>query len=311
MEGGFTLKESLFILESKSTQKTMQQILDNLSQGFAVEQFFDRYVPNSIRSHFVSFLSCLPFADALKLAMHLQAYDHSSKNQIVKSLLGPGTLLMGCLIGIQIFNSLCFPVLLKLMRGFHVQLTMLEIFQRTLSVLIGIVFLVFLFVFVIVLYFSRPKHIVLGYVLLSKIKLHHVIRHFISTQFAYYFDACTKMGNSTQVTLKMLQKNQQKPLIVFLAYHVEQALLSGETMETAVGNQYLDPMLRKFMQIAIHSASLQEMLQSYIIQSEYKGQQICKRWTQRITLVSYASIGLLIILIYQILFLPLSIMGQV
>lgn len=311
MQSGFSLQACLLILENKRNQVSIQLIQEQLQQGQSIETFFDQVLPIALRTHFLSFLRFLPFCEALQLALKLNEYDHNTSRKLIRSLAGPMLMLVGCLAGIQLFSLLCFPVLLALMQDFELDLTMLQLARMFLLAGITLVFGVIFMMLATLLYFAGPKRQVLGYVLLCRLHMGAVLRHFLSTQFAYYFHQCTAMGNSTQATLTMLQGLKRKPLLVFLAYHVEQALLKGLTMDDAMSHLYLDPSLGRFMQIAIHSSSLKEMLVSYIEQSEAKGNLICKRWTRRITVFAYGSIGVLVILIYQILLLPLSIMGQV
>ena len=311
LDSGFPLVQCLELLEDKTNHEAFKLIKTKLSEGYAISEFIEQIIPQDLKSHMISFLQFLPLSESIKLSLKLNEYDHSTRYQLVKSLAAPLLMLAGCLAGIWLFSVLCFPLLIEMMQDFNLELGWIKTIGVLINCISAFILCITLLSMIIILFFIQPKRIVMGYILLCRMHLAKPVRHFLSTQFAVYFNECVKLGNSTQATLNMLQKIKSKPLIVFLGYHVEQALLEGKTMEEAMGHQYLDTSLRRFMQIAIHSSSLKEMLISYIQQNEEKGKALCKKWTNRITVLAYGSIGILIVLIYQILLLPLSIIGQV
>ena len=310
MQGGFSIMDALYVIQDEKNRGIIEQIKKKLGDGLHVDDIFCCHLPKCIQSHFSSFLCFLPFEQALRLALKLEDYDQKTSRLLGKSLMGPGLLLVGCLIGIQLFNALCYPALINLMRGFEANTLGLQVMHTVLTITTFLVFgLLFIFIAVFV-YFASPKRQVMGYIIACRLHLGYLLCHFMSGQFAYYFNECVESGCMTQKTLLILQRIKKKPLLVFLAYHVEQALLKGETIEIAMGHRFMDPSLQKFMQIAVHSSSLKQMLNSYITLNQKRGQFICRRWSQRITAFAYATIGILVLFVYQILLLPLSIMGQ-
>lgn len=298
------------LLKNEKNKMIFEQLNQQLEQGYAIEEWFGSCVDLKMKSTMISLLSFLKLNDAIKLTLKLEDYDQATHQQLIKSLTAPLTMLFGCLFGIALFSKLCFPALYGMLESFDLTIVWIKLAASLLNILTQLLLLILLFCFLIILYFKRPQKIVLGYILLCRLRLSKNIRLFLSTQFAVYFNECARLGQSTQQILFILQQLKHKPLIVFLSYHVEQALLKGETMENAMDLLYLDPTLHRFMQIACHTSSLNEMLTSYIVQNEEKGKELCKKWTKQITLFAYISIGILIILIYQILLLPLSIIGQ-
>lgn len=310
LDSGFSFKECLILLEDEKNKQIFKVMRDKLEEGYAIEEFIQECIELKMKSTLVSLLSFLKLNDAIKLTLKLEDYDKVTRQQFAKSLIAPLAMFLGCLLGISLFTRLCFPSLYGMLESFNLTIAWIGFASTLLNWLTQLLLLVLLLCFFIFLYFNRPQKIVLGYILLSKFHCSKTFRLFLSTQFAVYFNECAKLGNSTQQILFILQQLKNKPLIVFLAYHVEQALLKGETMEEAMTVIYLDPSLHRFMQIACHSSSLNEMLKSYIEQNEEKGKKLCKKWAKQITLFSYISIGVLVILIYEILLLPLSIIGQ-
>lgn len=311
LDSGFSFQRALFLIENKDNYESIQTIYASLNEGLAVHEFLSNTFPNSLKNYFESFINILSLQDTLRLTITLHEYDKKTKRMLMKSITGPLLMFFGCLIGVELFILIGFPALIKMMDGFGLELDFLVMIQFFLKVGIAFVFLVLFILILVFVYFTNRKRIVLGYVILSKLGFSKLFRHFLSTQFAVYFYECAKMTSSTKNTLEMMKKIHQKPLIVFLTYHVEQQLIQGNGMEKAMSHIYLDPLLGRYMQIAVHSSSAKEMLCNYIEINREKGIELTKRISKTITGFSYLFIGLLIILIYQVLLLPLSMLGQV
>lgn len=311
LDSGFTFQRALYLIENETNQMVIQNVEDSLNQGRSINEFLSQYFPDELKDYFESFLNILSLEDALRLTLNLYDYDEKTKNMLMKSIAGPLIMLCSCLIGVELFIALGFPALIDMMKGFNLDLSLLIITQYALKIGIMVVFLALVISTLLFVYFLNPKRIVLGYVILSKLKWTKLIRLFLSTQYAVYFSECSKMTSSTKNTLEMMMKIKKKPLIVFLTFHVEQHLLQGISIEKAMSHIYLDPLLGRFMQIAIHSSSTKEMLTSYIELNREKGFQLATKASKGITVFAYAFIGILIVLVYQVLLLPLSMLGQV
>ena len=65
------------------------------------------------------------------------------------------------------------------------------------------------------------------------------------------------------------------------------------------------------MKLAVYSGNAEEMLKGYLEMSEEKGRLRIERITRSIQAASYACIGIVLILIYQILMMPLQILTQI
>ncbi len=311
MSSGFSFVDSLEIVIDDKQGGILKEVQIALSCGFSVESFLAKYLPKVVQPHFKALTQFMTFGSALELSLKMVKYDQQTRKKLVTSLLIPALLLIGSIIGIQLFAIYCFPMLLNLMQSFDVDTQYLSLLGNVITIAAYALLIILVLLCGTIIYFKQSKRIVLGYILLTHTPFGKIFTHFISGQFAFYFNECSKLGNKTQATLIMIQKIKKKPLLVFLAFHIEQALISGERMEDAISHRYMDHSLRKFIQIAIYSSSLNDMLDSYIVQNQLKGAMMCKRIIRRLTTISYGVVGLLIILIYQVLLLPLTILGQV
>ena len=76
-----------------------------------------------------------------------------------------------------------------------------------------------------------------AYVLLVKKRRGQFLRRWLGLDFSRYFSCCLKEGCPTQTTLTLLQKLPKKTFLKLMSWHVEQALLAGESLETALGSR--------------------------------------------------------------------------
>ena len=86
-------------------------------------------------------------------------------------------------------------------------------------------------------------------------------------------------------------------------------LLSGKNMIEAMKNKYIDDRLSRFIKIAINTSELNMMLDGYIMQFEKRFKKYMNKLSLGIQLTSYILVGIVIIFVYQILFIPMSMIG--
>lgn len=113
------------------------------------------------------------------------------------------------------------------------------------------------------IWLRKPTARLSAYVLLIQKRRGKFLRRWLGLDFSRYFSCCLREGCPTQTTLTLLQKLPKKPFLKLMSWHVEQALLAGESLETALGTEYLDPSLMQLMRTASRSGQVQPLLESY------------------------------------------------
>ena len=94
--------------------------------------------------------------------------------------------------------------------------------------------------------------------------------------------------------------------ISFLAFHLDESLMEGETMKEAMHKKYYDSSLSRFIKIGNYTNDFSQIISSYISLAKKKIRQRMKRYTVTIQLSTYAFIAAIIIFIYQVLFMPMQ-----
>ncbi len=110
--------------------------------------------------------------------------------------------------------------------------------------------------------------------------------------------------------MQILMNTTEKPVISDIALKIDQSLKSGKSFENALDTPFLDTALCRLLKIAVYSSDMENMLDGYLEIAQQQAERKCRRITYAVQLLSYASISLILILVYQILMLPLQIISS-
>ena len=99
---------------------------------------------------------------------------------------------------------------------------------------------------------------------------------------------------------------KSKPIISFLAFHLDEGLIEGQPLNKAIQKDYYDSSLARYIKLASYSNDFSNIIDSYVLITQEKIKNRMKLYTTTIQLVTYAFIGAIIIFIYQLLFMPMQ-----
>ena len=114
------------------------------------------------------------------------------------------------------------------------------------------------------------------------------------------------MGFKTKEILEILKLVRSKPVISFLANKLENSLLMGESIDVSFKEYYFDDTLNSFIKIASYTNSFTLMINEYTSIMNKKIQEKISKFTMFIQCLIYLVIGLIIIFVYQLLFMPMQ-----
>ena len=311
MHSGFTLQETLSLLETPQNKKVFDVISANMEEGISPALFFPSLCPKEYRSYLSGFLNCLPFSDALSLCAEIVTGEEAQKKEYLQGLFYPFMMFLCTIIGVTLFNEFCFPPLLSLMENFHTDAsdyTILRIVLRAAGIFTGGVLLA---AAAVILWCRQEKHRIGSYLFFARHFPSSIYIQYESTDFIRYFLQCIRMSVPTKESLHILQSVTHRPVIRFLAGVMEKSLQAGDAFRDAVDMPWLDPSLLRFMKIAYYSFQMEPMLEGYLEMAKERSKRQCKRITRAVQILSYAAIGTIVILIYQIMLLPMKLLGGI
>ena len=311
MSSGLTLQETLSLLETPANRNAFNAVKNALEHGRQPSDFFPSICPGVYRSYLAGFLKCLPFAEALRLCIEIVAGEETQKKEYFQGLFYPCMMFLCTVAGVTLFNEFCFPPLLSLLESFHVssdEYTLLRIMIRIAGILIasGITACT-----LFILWCRRESRQISAYLFFAKHFPSSVFVQYESADFIRYFLQCIRMHVPTRESIQILKTVPHRPVITFLAGVMEKSLQYGEPFHEAVEMPWLDPSLIRFMNIACFSLEMETMLESYLEMSKERSRKQCRRVTRLVQILSYSAIGVILILIYQIMLLPMKLLGGI
>ena len=306
MNSGFTFQECLQLLETKQNKDILLEIKEKLSNGNKIDTFFTKCIPKKYSEILEGFIGYTTFQKSLHLTLQILNSYENQMNRLKKKLLYPTLLLLGTTIGLFFFDRVCIPTLLDLCSSFNNNNINFDIIQTIIHIFVMLLCLIIILFIISYFYLKNEKHLKSFYILLNERFPNSLFIKYITQEFMRYFIECIKSGVSTQNTIQILKRIPHKPIIYMLASEIENSLLQGEAFLNAIKNTHLDNDLIRFMQIAIYSKDKESILSGYISFSENYIERRITQVTNILQTCAYGIIGFFMILIYQILMVPLS-----
>ena len=303
------LHDALDIVKTSNNKQIIKSIVMRLDRGETVNEVFVDYLGKEIRKYFMSFISYLSFKDSLSLSITMLRKEKNLKGKIIKEISYPMILMVVTLSGIFLFNRYCFDTLIMTVSEFNADIASAVLFKRMLDICIDTLFVAVCIILITILFFMHKKRIVFAYIMLDRYMPNSIFKEYLSSRFVLYFNECHKTGLKTKDSIDILKSFHFEPLVSFIAFHVDTELLSGKNMIEAMKNKYIDDRLSRFIKIAINTSELNMMLDGYIMQFEKRFKKYIKKLSLGIQLTSYILVGIVIIFVYQILFIPMSMIG--
>ena len=304
------LSHCLFLLETRENENLVIPLRERLKRGEEVSGAFETLIPEELSDYFIPLLKVLPFKDALELSLQFRRSHEENRKEIFRSIAYPCFLLFFSLSCLYIFDLYGLDTIFSLMDVFHGSVSSLRVFRKVFRIVIRVIYVLVLFSLAAFLFFSRRRRVVFFYVLLSKYFPDSLLHTYYSEEFISLFAKTVRMGYKTKESIDILKTLKKKPVISFLAYHLDEGMMEGKSLREASTQAYFDSSLSRFIRIASYTGEFAEILEHYSALSKEKIRHKAKALTSIIQVSSYAFIGILIIFIYQVLFLPLQAIGQ-
>ncbi len=305
-EAGMATRDIIDILSNKKNRKIFDDLSMKLTNGMMIEEAIGEYLPEGIKEYLLPLLKKLSFSEALSLSLQFHDNHERNRKEIASSLAYPCVLLMISVTAIYLFDIYGIDTIFNLIAGFDADLSLMIGFRKTFRIIVRAFYYLCIVVLVGLLIFTKPKRIALLYVFISKHWPNSLFHLHYSEEFVSLLLICTRRGYKTKEALETLRNMKSRPLVSFMAYHLDESLLEGETLDEASRKRYYDQSLSRFIRIASHSDDFAGMLENYTLLARERFRRKMKEYTLAIQILTYAFIGMIVIFIYQVLYLPMQ-----
>ena len=306
IDTNISLHQSLELLRNKRNEKIFDEIVKQLNQGKMIEDIISNYLSKQIKDYMIPLLKTLSFSEALSLSLEFNEQHNNSERKILAEIAYPCILLFVSVNVLYLFDLYGMDTIFNLISSLNADLDLLGNIRTVFKVIVNVFYYGILFITLITIFLIQPKRLSLLYVFLSKYFPNSLINAHYSQEFVSLLLVCVNKGYKTKTALSILKTMKSKPIISFLAFHMDESLLEGETLKEAAKKNYYDFSLSRFIKIANYTNEFSKMLKSYVELTKDKINRKIKKYTLTIQLATYAFIGVIVMFIYQILFVPMQ-----
>ena len=311
MENGFSFTDTLQILKTKRNKQHIKHVLEKLEQGQTFKDAFSSLLPVCYRKYFDNFIRYLPVLDSMRISIELASHEEQTKLKMMKDMIYPIVMLFVMFFGMYLFNGFVFPQMIALMTSFEVNVTSYYFLRGLIQLLSWLATFVIVIGILLWIVFQHPQRKCWLYRLLVKYVPDSLLVQKASAEFARYFLECVRVRIPTIQTMKILLDMKEKPLVCLIAQELNESLCKGESFENTLHTPYVEHALQQFFQIALHGSNCEKMLEGYLVMNQQRHIKQVRIFTRSVQLSCYVTIGLILLVIYQILMLPMQMLQNI
>ena len=301
-----SINECFTLLENRQNREIFTDIRKKLDEGEMIENVIKDYLPRQLKTYVISLLSTLSLAVSLSLSLKFEQRSQEGKKELINSLAYPLILLFITMTSLYLFDLYGIDSIFSLISSFEADIGLFDSLRTVFRIVINIFYYLVLALFVLALFFFKPTNVIMLYIFVSKHMPNSLLNIHYSQEFMSLFLICSEAGYKTRQALEILKAMKSKPVISFLAFHLDESLMEGESLKDATKKNFYDSSLSRFIKIANYTNEFSEVIGSYVELSREKIRRRIKRYTGTLQMTTYVFIGLIIIFIYQILFMPMQ-----
>ncbi len=311
MENGFSFTDALQILKTKRNERRITHVLEKLEQGQTFKEAFSLLLPHCYRRYFNNFIRYLPVLESMRISVELATHEEKMKQKMMKDMVYPVVMLFVMFIGMYLFNGFVFPQMMTLMTSFEINVSSYYFLRGLIQLLSWLVTILFVVGMLLWVLFQEPNRKCWLYRVLVKYVPDSLMVQKASAEFARYFLECVRVRISTKQTMKILLDMKEKPLVRLIAQELNDALSKGESFEVTLHTPFVEHALQQFFQIALHGSNCEKMLEGYLVMNQQRHIKQVRIFTRSVQLSCYGVIGLILLVVYQILMLPMQMLQNI
>lgn len=306
LETGLPIQECFSLLKDRKNEEIFRSILERLDKGELIEKIIAAYLPKDILDHFEGMIAHMSFHSALALALDFARHDRKNRDELVSCLAYPLVLLFITMSAMYLFDLYGLDMIFSMISSFSFDLGFYRLLRIILRTVIEGTYYLFLIFTALFVYYLHPKRIVILYLRFTRHFPDSLLNIFYSRQFMNMYLICCRSGYKSRKSLQILKAMKSKPVISFLAFHLNEALSEGESLKDAFRKDIYDSAVSRFIRIGNYTNDFENILETYLKTAQMKIERRLKTYTATIQVFTYSFIGAIVIFIYQILLMPMK-----
>ena len=278
-------------------------ILGMLDKGDSIEMIVKALHKDPVGKQLHFYVSFIPFSEAVTTSLDMVIFEKSMKKKLTSVLLYPCFLILFSTLVLFLFSYLILPTLVSMLEMNDFSLLAIVSFMNRVLVLFYVCISLFLILY---LYFYCRGQLIQLWKLLHIVHLDNLLQKYVTFLFSQYLYVLMSHGVSTKRSMEVLKEFSDKPLIQFMALSLHEQLLAGDSFDKVIHNEYLDDTFCMICHLGYQTNSFIQALEEYKDVVKMWLDSSIKRLSVLVQFVAYGFIGVLVVVVYQIMLLPLS-----
>ncbi|WP_297237213.1 type II secretion system F family protein [uncultured Faecalicoccus sp.] len=284
------------------TFRASDLILERLEQGDSLIEALS-LDQSSFFKRIRAFNHVLSLKKSIQCALELEKITKGNLIDFVKKMIYPFFLLSFTYLMILFFDAYILPGMMSFTQESNFSiLSVLKILYTLFFLVLGCT--VFLCVF---LWKKKERRTILYRYGLFKIAL---FKKILTLQFSVAFCILLGQGLSTSKALHTLFEMDDQSLISIYAREIYSSLEQGNRIEKAISVLPFDTDFIRYFQMGLHTSNLESMLSLYNDKLKQKVNKEIQRMSLVMQCISYLSVGIVVLVIYQLLLMPLNLLNS-
>lgn len=310
LEGGYQLPKALTLLSEHDSPQILR-VKRNCELGLSDADALADVLPHTYRKYFSVFSQFLDVHKALVLTGNIVDEKQKTMEETISKLLYPIILLVGVCAGMLVFNTAVFPSMLSMASDFGTDMSFYIALQKTVSV-VDVLFMGLCALLGIAgAFLLHPRMITKTYRFLVRRFPQNLLVQKASEEFAFYFVTCFRCDDNTSLILSILKDLEDKPLVRHIAVRIEWMIEKmGENMNDALKAAEVESMLLRYFSAGSIAGQVLKMMEQYLRMTKERNDKRIRRFASCVQAFSYIAVGIVIVLVYQVLMLPMQMISQ-
>lgn len=300
LNNGYPMLEALHFLG-----KDITFIQTQLEEGIDITTILLKKQKGRFYDHLRFFMRITALADAITCSMHLLHFEKGLRKNLVKKAAYPFFILVFAYCMLLFFSTYIIPQMLS---SFDLDGTFssLRLMVGVVQVFCNLFAILCILCGILALYLRRNKKVQLVFLLKIQPYL-QFLKDYNSYIFGGYLGELESQGISTRMAMLYLKDIRQDTLFATFIQNVikqlEQGVALYDIFETS---PLLNEGFRLAFRIGSSTASLEKQLAMFMKQQEHVWEASIKKFGIMIQCIAYCFVGVVVLIVYQIMLIPLS-----
>lgn len=286
-----------------------EHLKEKLEQGEDVKKILIEGQKGRIYEHLDFFINILPLEQAIDCSLTMMKFEKGLAQKLVKKATYPLCILIFAFGMLLFFSNSIIPMMMESFtqdQSFSFLNQCVQIIQYLCQISVFILLLILLSMFLLIRIHSLRLQVFFHFH--NRLKL---IKEYISYQFAGYLLQLEKGGISTIDAIAYLRELKKDTLLFDFIKCIETELQNGKDfIQCLEESAFLSSSLCQTIRMGILTTTCEKVLPNYLQQQELHWERKIKHIGIILQCIAYTFVAVLVLLVYQIMLIPLSMLEQ-